>query len=101
MAKLCGAAPAVAVAHGVYHARDAAHEKPEVLEVKIGPRRVPYWEAGASLGPYGRGYFPANAAAAGAEAGAAAATVASSSSSAGSCAGARSDASCSAREALT
>lgn len=44
----------------------AAREKPEVLEVSIGPRRVPYWEAGASLGPYGRGYFPADATAVGA-----------------------------------
>jgi hypothetical protein len=44
----------------------AAREKPEVLTVEIGSRRVPYWEAGASLSPYGRGYFPADSTAAGA-----------------------------------
>jgi uncharacterized membrane protein YgcG len=44
----------------------AAREKPEVRTVTIGSRTVPYWEAGLSLGPYGRGYFPADNAAAGA-----------------------------------
>jgi hypothetical protein len=44
----------------------AAREKPEVLTVEIGSRRVPYWEAGASLDPYSRGYFPADPTAAGA-----------------------------------
>jgi len=43
----------------------AAREKPEVRTVQIGTRRVPYWEAGASLHPYSRGYFPCDAAAAG------------------------------------
>ena len=43
----------------------AAHEKPEVLTVQIGPRTVPYWEAGARLDPYSRGYFPAESAAVG------------------------------------
>ncbi|WP_322919176.1 hypothetical protein [Nocardioides renjunii] len=40
----------------------AAHEKPEVRTVTIGSRTVPYWEAGASLSPYSRGYFPADTA---------------------------------------
>jgi hypothetical protein len=44
----------------------AAREKPEVRTVKIGSRILPYWEAGASLAPYSRGYFPADSAAAGA-----------------------------------
>ena len=44
----------------------AAREKPEVRTVKIGSRIVPYWEAGASLDPYSRGYFPADNAAVGA-----------------------------------
>ncbi len=43
----------------------AAREKPEVRTVKIGPRKVPYWEAGARFHPYARGYFPADAAAGG------------------------------------
>jgi hypothetical protein len=47
-------------------AQVAAREKPEVLTVDVGSRRVPYWEAGASLDPYSRGYFPADATAAGA-----------------------------------
>ena len=46
----------------------AAREKPEVRMVEIDSRRVPYWEAGASLGPYSRGYFPADTTAAGATA---------------------------------
>ncbi len=44
----------------------AAREKPEVRTVTIGSRTVPYWEAGASLSPYSRGYFPADTAGAGA-----------------------------------
>ena len=40
----------------------AAREKPEVRTVQIGSRKVPYWEAGAALQPYGRGYFPADVA---------------------------------------
>ena len=43
----------------------AAREKPEVRKVRIGSRTVPYWEAGASLHPYSRGYFPSDAAAGG------------------------------------
>ena len=43
----------------------AAREKPEVRKVRLGSRTVPYWEAGASLHPYSRGYFPADAAAGG------------------------------------
>jgi uncharacterized membrane protein YgcG len=43
----------------------AAREKPEVRTVQIGSRKVPYWEAGARLDPYSRGYFPADTAAAG------------------------------------
>ncbi len=43
----------------------ASHQKPEVRKVKIGARTVPYWEAGGSLHPYSRGYFPSDAAAAG------------------------------------
>lgn len=38
----------------------AAREKPEVRKVQIGSRMVPYWEAGASLHPYSRGYFPSD-----------------------------------------
>lgn len=37
----------------------AAHEKPEVRTIRVGSRTVPYWEAGASLSPYSRGYSPA------------------------------------------
>ncbi len=43
----------------------AAREKPEVRKVRFGSRTVPYWEAGASMHPYSRGYFPSDAAAAG------------------------------------
>ena len=46
----------------------AAREKPEVRTVEIDSRTVPYWEAGASLGPYSSGYFPADTMAAGATA---------------------------------
>ncbi len=40
-------------------ARVANREAPEVRMVKIGPRTIPYWEAGDAYLPYGRGYFPA------------------------------------------
>lgn len=40
----------------------AAREKPEVRTVAIGSRTVPYWQAGAGLAPYARGYFPAGTA---------------------------------------
>lgn len=43
-------------------ARIAHHEKPEVRQVTIGARRVPYWEVGAVSAPYGDGYFPSAAA---------------------------------------
>lgn len=35
-----------------------ARERPEVRTVQLGGRRVPYWEAGAALHPYSKGYFP-------------------------------------------
>jgi hypothetical protein len=38
-------------------ARIKAGEKPEIREVEIGGRRVPYFEAGAAFYPYGEGYF--------------------------------------------
>ena len=38
-------------------ARLKAGEKPEVREVQMGGRRVPYYEAGAAFAPYGEGYF--------------------------------------------
>jgi uncharacterized membrane protein YgcG len=38
-------------------ARLKAGEKPELREVEIGGRRVPYFEAGAAYFPYGEGYF--------------------------------------------
>jgi hypothetical protein len=38
-------------------ARLRAGEKPEVREVEIGGRRVPYYEAGAAFAPYAEGYF--------------------------------------------
>jgi hypothetical protein len=38
-------------------ARVAAHEKPDVRMVTIGPRTVPYWEAGMAYLPYTRGTF--------------------------------------------
>jgi hypothetical protein len=38
-------------------ARIRAGEKPEIREVEIGGRRVPYFEAGAAFAPYGEGYF--------------------------------------------
>lgn len=39
-------------------ARQAAGEQPDVRLVKIGARRVPYWEAGELFQPYTHGYFP-------------------------------------------
>ncbi|WP_165952633.1 phosphotransferase enzyme family protein [Kribbella albertanoniae] len=42
-------------------ARLKAGDEPEVRYVVIGSRRVPYWEAGAAIAPYGRGYFAAGA----------------------------------------
>ncbi|WP_165956688.1 hypothetical protein [Kribbella antibiotica] len=42
-------------------ARLKAGDEPEVRYVMIGSRRVPYWEAGAAIAPYGRGYFAAGA----------------------------------------
>lgn len=39
-------------------ARVAAREQPDLRLVRIGSRRVPYWEAGAAYLPYGTGYFP-------------------------------------------
>ena len=38
-------------------ARLKAGEKPEIREVEIGGRRVPYFDAGAVYFPYGEGYF--------------------------------------------
>jgi hypothetical protein len=38
-------------------ARVAEHESPEVRTVRVGSRRVPYWEAGAAYLPYTVGYF--------------------------------------------
>jgi hypothetical protein len=40
-------------------ARHAAGDEPAVRYLKIDGRRIPYWEAGALLHPYTRGYFPA------------------------------------------
>jgi hypothetical protein len=40
--------------------RVAAREKPDLRLVRIGSRQVPWWEAGETAGPYGRGYFPAS-----------------------------------------
>lgn len=46
-------------------ARDAARveagEAPEVRTIRIGSRKVPYWEAGAAYLPYGEGYFVSGA----------------------------------------
>ncbi len=39
-----------------------AREKLEVRTVKMGSRKVPYWEAGTAVLPYSRGYFPGDAA---------------------------------------
>ncbi|ADB36043.1 hypothetical protein Kfla_7055 [Kribbella flavida DSM 17836] len=38
-------------------ARVRAGQQPEVRYVRYGSRRVPYWEAGAAVAPYGQGYF--------------------------------------------
>jgi hypothetical protein len=43
--------------------RVAQREKPEILTVQIGSRKVAYWEAGAAYLPYTQGYFPAEASA--------------------------------------
>lgn len=40
-------------------ARVAVREQPDVRMAVIGPRRVPYWEAGDAFLPYSLGYFPA------------------------------------------
>ncbi|WP_433157378.1 hypothetical protein [Kribbella sp. CA-247076] len=42
-------------------ARIRAGDEPEVRYVTIHSRRVPYWEAGAAVAPYGQGYFGAGA----------------------------------------
>lgn len=42
-------------------ARIRAGDEPEVRYVRYGSRRVPYWEAGAAITPYGLGYFSAGA----------------------------------------
>jgi hypothetical protein len=42
-------------------ARLKAGDQPEVRYVVVGNRRVPYWEAGAAIAPYGQGYFGAGA----------------------------------------
>ncbi|WP_148574574.1 hypothetical protein [Nocardioides caldifontis] len=39
-------------------ARHAAGEKPEVRTVKVDGRPLPYYEVGALMRPYSRGYFP-------------------------------------------
>lgn len=41
-------------------ARVAEHEVPEVRKVRIGARKVPYWQAGAAYLPYSEGYFAAS-----------------------------------------
>ena len=38
-------------------ARVRAKEKPDIREVEVGGRRVPYFESGSSLAPYGASYF--------------------------------------------
>ena len=38
-------------------ARHRANEKPQIREVEVGGRRVPYYEAGDAFAPYGEGYF--------------------------------------------
>jgi uncharacterized membrane protein YgcG len=42
-------------------ARIRAGDEPEVRLVQFHSRRVPYWEAGAAVMPYGQGYFGAGA----------------------------------------
>jgi hypothetical protein len=56
--------------HGTHRvpacASDVAHlkarESPEILEVEVGGRRVPYFAAGDALAPYGEGYFAGDSA---------------------------------------
>jgi hypothetical protein len=43
-------------------ARHRAKEKPQVREVEVSGRRVPYYEAGDAFAPYGEGYFVGDAA---------------------------------------
>jgi hypothetical protein len=38
-------------------ARVGAGDEPEVRYAQYGGRRVPYWQAGAAVAPYGQGYF--------------------------------------------
>jgi uncharacterized membrane protein YgcG len=38
-------------------ARVRAGDEPEVRYVRYGGRRVPYWQAGSAVTPYGQGYF--------------------------------------------
>jgi uncharacterized membrane protein YgcG len=42
-------------------ARIRAGDEPEVRYVRYGSRRVPYWQAGTAVAPYGQGYFAAGA----------------------------------------
>ncbi|GAA1564492.1 hypothetical protein GCM10009789_17380 [Kribbella sancticallisti] len=42
-------------------ARLKAGDEPEVRYVRFHSRRVPYWEAGAAVAPYGAGYFASGA----------------------------------------
>jgi hypothetical protein len=42
-------------------ARIRAGDEPEVRYTQYHGRRVPYWEAGAAVAPYGQGYFAAGA----------------------------------------
>ncbi|NIK61232.1 hypothetical protein [Kribbella shirazensis] len=42
-------------------ARIRAGDEPEVRYVQYGSRRVPYWEAGVAIAPYGHGYFAVGA----------------------------------------
>ena len=39
-----------------------ANEKPDIRQVEVGGRRVPYYEAGDAFAPYGEGYFTGDAA---------------------------------------
>ncbi|WP_170284598.1 hypothetical protein [Kribbella amoyensis] len=42
-------------------ARVKAGEEPELRYMQYAGRRVPYWEAGAAVAPYGKGYFASGA----------------------------------------
>ena len=42
-------------------ARLKAGDDPEVRYVQLQHRRVPYWEAGSAVAPYGAGYFASGA----------------------------------------